>query len=263
MDVEGMKMRQDDFERIRCNLCDQDDTDKWPVAPLHYVQCKRCGLIYVNPRPKEEALIQLYNKNDSPLVDDRVLAYQIDRSELLLDEVEKYKIPPGKLLEIGSGYGILMGVAQGREWECVGLELDRNRMNFAIEKMGVRVINKVLRNSEFSFPDRYFDAVILADVIEHFRDPKEDLLEINRILKDDGFVLINTPNAESLWVKIYNRNGQNMDTQQHIFLFTRSTLKLMLEKTGFRVVRLRSGQHVRGGMQAHIVKAQSGLGESQ
>ena len=52
------------------------------------------------------------------------------------------------------------------------------------------------------YPDNFFDAIILSEVIEHLNfNPLPVLQEINRILKKDGILYITTPNQ----VKITNR----------------------------------------------------------
>jgi len=53
------------------------------------------------------------------------------------------------------------------------------------------------------FDDASADGVLLCEVLEHFaRDPMHCLIEINRILKDGGFLLVTTPNVAS-WFSIY------------------------------------------------------------
>ena len=42
--------------------------------------------------------------------------------------------------------------------------------------------------------DKHVDIVIFADVVEHVLDISASLLEINRVLKDDGIIILTTPN---------------------------------------------------------------------
>jgi len=45
------------LERVPCNICESEAADVlYSMDPHKIVKCKDCGLVYVNPRLKEEAL---------------------------------------------------------------------------------------------------------------------------------------------------------------------------------------------------------------
>jgi SAM-dependent methyltransferase len=53
------------------------------------------------------------------------------------------------------------------------------------------------------FDDSSVDGVLFCEVLEHFtQDPLHSIIEINRILKPGGFILLTTPNVAS-WFSIY------------------------------------------------------------
>lgn len=52
------------------------------------------------------------------------------------------------------------------------------------------------------FQDSYFDIVICSEVVEHMKYPENCLMEIKRVLKDDGTFIISTPNSDNPLVKI-------------------------------------------------------------
>ena len=66
-------MKRIELENINCDICDSKDTDHfftiaadpgWKIHPqeFSYVRCKKCELLYLNPRPKEDALFEYYNQ---------------------------------------------------------------------------------------------------------------------------------------------------------------------------------------------------------
>lgn len=60
----------------------------------------------------------------------------------------------------------------------------------------------------FPFDDGTFDGVLLCEVLEHFiEDPMHCLIEINRVCKDNAFLVLTTPNCAS-WYSIYNALNQ-------------------------------------------------------
>lgn len=51
---------------------------------------------------------------------------------------------------------------------------------------------------QFPYANDSFDVVVAGEIIEHLADTDSFIKEINRVLKNDGYVLITTPNVVSL-----------------------------------------------------------------
>ena len=92
---------------------------------------------------------------------------------------------------------------------------------------------------------RVFDYVVCADVIEHLRNRTPLLRSARRYLKQDGRLIISTPNVAlwfyrlSLLVGRFEYGPRGVLDESHVHLFTRSTFRREVEKAGFRVVRQR------------------------
>ena len=55
-----------DLELVSCNLCGGDRTQPFCQSKgMQVVQCLECGLVFVNPRPGENALHRQYNEGQS------------------------------------------------------------------------------------------------------------------------------------------------------------------------------------------------------
>ena len=66
-----------------------------------------------------------------------------------------------------------------------------------LKKIGIKYINTL--ESEISSQDTTFDMIMLNDVIEHLHEsPKDILLSLIGLLKDDGIVFITVPNAGNI-----------------------------------------------------------------
>ena len=99
------------------------------------------------------------------------------------------------------------------------------------------------------FNDKSFDVVVASEIIEHIYDTDKLLQEFNRILKDNGFLVITTPNLASLArrlrllvgispqidIGIINEYGDDLSVG-HIRYFTFNTLKKLLERNNFEAV---------------------------
>jgi ubiquinone/menaquinone biosynthesis C-methylase UbiE len=107
---------------------------------------------------------------------------------------EASKIIYGKVLEIGtgSGYGIKEIAPKSKEF-------------WTLDKQYISINYKKYSNTRFikntvpplaNLPDNYFDFVICFQVIEHIRESNFLLNEINRVLKNNGKLIISTPNIK-------------------------------------------------------------------
>ena len=140
-----------------------------------------------------------------------------------------------KLLEIGSYYGHLLDYARKLGFITTGLDPDPKLAEIARRKFGLEIIDKFLRDA--AFPDERFDVVVMFHVIEHFNDPLLELKEINRILKKGGMLVIETPRYDTLWFKILREHERSV-IPEHFTFFSKFSLKQMLEKAGFEIIRI-------------------------
>jgi 2-polyprenyl-3-methyl-5-hydroxy-6-metoxy-1,4-benzoquinol methylase len=78
----------------------------------------------------------------------------------------------------------------------------------------------------------------MRGVIEHLPDPLSELHRVHRILRKGGLLTINTPNIGSICGKLYGEKFRLVCPTHHIYYFSTKTLSLMLEKAGFKVVKV-------------------------
>ena len=117
--------------------------------------------------------------------------YRILRMYKLLEREE-----PGKILDLGclAGRDMLHLLKTG--WDCYGIEISPRACAEAT-KRGIKAVQYDL-NKGIPFNDEFFDAVWAAEIIEHLMDTDSLLSECHRILRNDGVLLITTPNLASL-----------------------------------------------------------------
>lgn len=89
---------------------------------------------------------------------------------------------------------------------------------------------------------RVFDYVVCADVIEHVQNRAQLLRGARRYLKQDGKLLISTPNIAlwfyrlSLLVGRFEYGPRGVLDETHVHLFTRSTFRREVERAGFQII---------------------------
>jgi SAM-dependent methyltransferase len=82
-----------------------------------------------------------------------------------------------------------------------------------------------------------YDIVVMADVIEHVNDPVEFISYYGRFLKDEGIILLTTPNSNAIrnFVQIVINNRYSVNPQ-HTFWFCPLTLLEVTERAGYKPV---------------------------
>jgi SAM-dependent methyltransferase len=245
------------MEHVNCHLCGLDDTkvlfrkkDKLGITDdeFHVVECRRCGLLYVNPRPTEAEMGKFYPETYSwkeTLEADSFLTKWVRRLEkgyryhLLRDEVSKVAKFTGrsfgKVLDIGCGTGDRLDVFRSKGFETYGIEIS-DSASYAKNYLKLNVMRGDLFSA--SFPDRFFDIVTLYNVLEHTHNPTRVCDEIRRILKDGGFLIIQVPNKDSLQYKIFKEKWAAFDVPRDLYYFGVEILRSLLEKVGFTVTKM-------------------------
>ncbi|MHB1946577.1 MAG: class I SAM-dependent methyltransferase [Gammaproteobacteria bacterium] len=208
-------------------------------------RCSNCEIIMLSPRPADLELSRIYPSNyyAYSFTTKKSIGFRIKN---LLDHFSArfYLRGLGKdvnILDVGCGDGRLlniysqMGIANNRLY---GTELNKNAAQLAKEK-GYHINLGTFENS--IYPDQFFDLIVLQQVIEHMPDPQNVLEKINRILKPSGRLILETPNIKSWdrWL-FRHRWWGGYHIPRHFYLFNPNSLKLLLERNGFKVTKIQS-----------------------
>jgi 2-polyprenyl-3-methyl-5-hydroxy-6-metoxy-1,4-benzoquinol methylase len=141
--------------------------------------------------------------------------------------------PPGSLLEVGSGPGTFLLVAQRRGWDVTGVELTKLASEKA-RSLGVETFNGVLEDFAPTHQEK-FDAVTSFEVMEHVPDVLSMLTAIRSVLKPEGVFVFSVPNLDDPYCL---RQTVPVSTPPlHINFFRRQSLSQALQKTGFTAER--------------------------
>ncbi len=138
------------------------------------------------------------------------------------------RLPAGRLLDLGCGLGFLLS-GLGPQWEKHGVEVSR----FAAEHARQWATIYVGELAEAAYPDEYFDVVVMHHVIEHMEDPVGAILEVRRILKRGGILLLGTPDFDSGCARRFGQNYRLLYDHTHISLFTNESMHRFLRDHGF------------------------------
>jgi 2-polyprenyl-3-methyl-5-hydroxy-6-metoxy-1,4-benzoquinol methylase len=200
------------------------------------VACDHCGLQYVTPRLRTDAVLEGYASGSDEQFVSQARGREITFGKCL-DAIERiWNRTPGRLLDIGTGGGSFPYVASRRGWNAEGCEPNRWLCNWALEHYGLPIRPGTVFDQ--NFPAETYDVVTLWDVLEHTPDPKTEVREVHRLLKDKGLLVINYPDIGSWVARVMGRSWVFL-LDVHLYYFTRATLRKLLEDAGFEIVRMR------------------------
>lgn len=200
-------------------------------------QCEQCHFVATSPRPDQNS-IALYYQSDKYIshtaigknVVDRI--YLLARNYTLLSKyrlIKKYKAL-GSVLDYGCGTGAFLHYIQKRNWQIAGVEPSESAAKKARELTQTEIYHELKQVN-----DR-FDVITLWHVLEHVHNLNEKLIEIKEHLEKDGILLVAVPNYKSLDAQKYGAFWAGFDVPRHLWHFSDSTMRTLLEKNGFRLI---------------------------
>ncbi len=142
-------------------------------------------------------------------------------------------LQPGKVLDVGCGLGFLLSGINDM-WDKYGVEISEYGAHHA--KQFGSVLCGVLRAAKYE--SNYFDVVLCYHVLEHMKNPIDELVEMKRILKPGGKLIIGTPDFECELAKRFGDNFRLLNDKTHISLFTVFGLFRLLGDLFFDVERV-------------------------
>jgi len=213
------------------------EKDRYGI-PLNIYLCKNCGTIRSGKVLDRESLIKFYSDDYSKIYvstspDVRFKSQFIRGKDFvrlckdcgILDKIEN-------VFEIGCGAGGILAAFKEIGLKVSGCDLDREHLEYGISR-GLNLLYGDYRKVLHSLGSKQ-DCIILSHVLEHFLDPINELEEIAKKIKVNGYILIQVP---SLYSHQFNPilTFQNAHTIQ---FFDPEFLSFTLENLGFRVVCL-------------------------
>jgi 2-polyprenyl-3-methyl-5-hydroxy-6-metoxy-1,4-benzoquinol methylase len=146
--------------------------------------------------------------------------------EWLIEWADNRLFEDMKIVDVGTGDGSFVKLLKDKKFKALGVDPDTKYVEFAKKIFDVEIIPKPLQ--EAGLERESIDMVTALEVMEHALDPHELLQNMRNVLKESGLIFFTVPN---IYRAHYNALGKG-----HTSLYTKSTLKQLLEANGFNVL---------------------------
>lgn len=143
----------------------------------------------------------------------------------------------GKVLDFGCSCGEILYMLKKIGFDVYGMDISK----IAVEKCHNHGLDNVSLGVEKDldiYPDNFFDSIRASHVIEHMIDPKIFIELASKKLKKSGELVIQTPNINSMGILFESHAKYYYDIPRHIILFSNKSIKIILEKNGFRKIKI-------------------------
>jgi 2-polyprenyl-3-methyl-5-hydroxy-6-metoxy-1,4-benzoquinol methylase len=108
----------------------------------------------------------------------------------------------GSVLDVGCSHGAFSFELARRGHSVVGIDI--NRESVEVGQKIQRCLD--LKNLCFyhmdilsnQFPEKQFDVIMMFEALEHIKDDSKVICEFNRLLKDEGILMVSVPYAKSV-----------------------------------------------------------------
>jgi SAM-dependent methyltransferase len=220
------------LEHITCDLCGTEDyivryrkPDNWLWSNLFeypVVECPKCGLVYVNPRP---TFVEMRNLYPADYHDERGDNDHLQRYKAQFEYISEFK--GSNALDIGCAKGDWLNYIhdQWPDIELHGVDAFSDGVNGSLIEFHKAQL------PEANLPESYFDLITSWAVLEHVHTPNTYFSIVSRILKTNGKFVFLVTNSES----IYGKYAYQEDIPRHLYHFSERTLTTYALKHGLKL----------------------------
>ncbi len=161
---------------------------------------------------------------------------------ILIDLISRYADRGTILLDLGAAGGELGEALRDRFNRTIGFEFEMDRMGELRKRLDQVVITDL--ETVRRLPANA-DVIVLADILEHLRDPSTLLACVRESLEPDGYLFVSVPNIANITVRIgllfgiFEYRERGILDSTHLRFYTMRSIKREIDRAGFRIIAIR------------------------
>lgn len=238
---------------MNCPLCKSESKFAFEAKGFNLLDCVKCGHRFAEISADEQHVSAIYddsyfNGGGAGYTDYFAEGEMLrNRGQMYAQKIEKFA-KGGRILDVGAAAGFILQGFTDKGWNGIGLEPNGSMAQFGREKLGLDIRQGSLESFQ---TDEKFDLISMIQVVAHFYDPITAFQTAANLLKDDGFLLIETWNRESISARIFGKNWHEYSPPSVLQWFSLNGLTEFLKIFGFeklahgRPSKKISGEHAK------------------
>jgi len=232
-----------------CNLCSASEfvilthRDRYGY-PAQAHACRRCGLVFLNPRMTVESYSRFYNGIYRPLVS--AFHGRLIDARTIQDEQREYALERAgfirpfiantsarTMLDIGGSTGVVAHHF-AREFGLKGTLIDPSPLEVEqAQRLGLETVTGLVE--EHDFGERRFGLVIICQTVDHLLDVAGTLARVRQLLSNNGLLFIDIVDFRAAYLRTWSVEAAvKID---HPYYLTEQTMAAYLRSSGFEVLR--------------------------
>lgn len=206
---------------------------------MDMVTCARCGMSYSRQVLREDAEQALYVGSSFQTsyrqlkLNPAYAGLEATKCRYIMQQLQRHATARGMLFDIGAGSGCLLSAAREAGWNARGIEANPGFVELC-RSAGLEVEQGFFPHTRL---ENTVDTITMLDVIEHARNPLALLQVVRSQLVDEGLLVLQVPNVDSLLVRLQGEASSNFCIG-HWNHFNPATLRKLAMAAGFEPLSL-------------------------
>lgn len=203
---------------------------------LEIFKCASCGLVFLSSfNHVKDGFYESSEMHGEEIPDVQAWLKETASDDERRFQYIKSVLPNCKLLDFGCGAGGFLLRARELAATVFGVEAE-SRLKNHFQNHNLTVFQN-LSDIPGNICKEGYDIVTMFHVLEHLSDPKSVLSELNKMLAENGQIIIEVPNANDALLTLYNNEPFSNFTYWscHLFLYTVKTLQMLFDQVNLKV----------------------------
>jgi SAM-dependent methyltransferase len=206
------------------------------------VECRRCRLIRLFPRPCPSELVSYYppeywfvpKDGAADRLEERYRRFVLRDHLRFVRRALEAAPPDGLVLDVGCGGGLFLSMLAEEGVPVTGLDFSLDAAKAAWSR-GVPAVCASLSHAPLAAGSCRL--ITMFHLLEHLYEPQSYVEAAYQLLRPAGRLIIQVPNASSWQFLMLGERWTGCDIPRHLTLFRTADVEGLLERCGFTVVR--------------------------
>lgn len=206
----------------------------------HIGRCNKCGLVQICPAVtnREYAAFYADDWNHFAPYLSQIQAHRRYFQHVLQYVTHCVKQPVKSLLDVGCAVGVLLEEAHKFGIAAEGVDISKAAVSYA-KKQHLRVFHDTCVSWEKRGGHaKQYDVITALEVVEHEKNPLTMLRAMFRMLRPGGMAVLTTPNFNTVFRTLMEKNWIGYQHREHLWFFTPETMTRLLKQAGFSDIRV-------------------------